>query len=123
MEPGRFKLEGQMTWGPRELHPYVQDEDLLASSQMRLGGDDTKWHVYVKGVYHIVVDLFNETFHAELISGGSMPQVDEVEKVLFQPQASPEAVFNMSGMQMPGLQKGLNIVRTADGKVRKVYCK
>lgn len=123
VEPGRFKLEGQMTWGPRELHPYVQDEDLLASSQMRLGGDDTKWHVYVKGVYHIVVDLFNETFHAELISGGSMPQVDEVEKVLFQPQASPEAVFNMSGMQMPGLQKGLNIVRTADGKVRKVYCK
>lgn len=67
VEPGRFKLEGQMTWGPKELHPYTQDEDLLGSTRMRTGGDDTKWHVSREGTYRITVDLFNETFQAELI--------------------------------------------------------
>ncbi len=123
VEPGRFKLEGQMTWGPRELHPYVQDENLLESTQMRQGGSDTKWHVYQEGTYHIVVDLFNETFHAELLSGGQMPQTDGVGHL---PESSTEATpafYNMGGVRMSGLQKGLNIVRTADGKVRKIFSK
>jgi hypothetical protein len=64
IEPGRLKLEGQMTWGPRELHPYTQDEDILTSTQFRQGGDDTKWHVYEAGVYRITVDLYNETIQA-----------------------------------------------------------
>jgi len=64
VEPDRFKLEGQMTWGPRELHPYTQDEDILTSTQFRQGGDDTKWHVYEAGVYRITVDLYNETIQA-----------------------------------------------------------
>ena len=66
VEPGRFKLEGQMTWGPRELHPYTQDEDLLQSTQMRQGGDDTKWRVSQHGTYRITVDLLTLDFHAEL---------------------------------------------------------
>lgn len=37
--------------------------------------------------------------------------------------AVPVAIYNMSGVQMPGLQKGLNIVRMSDGKVRKVMVK
>ncbi|MBQ3630588.1 MAG: SusF/SusE family outer membrane protein [Prevotella sp.] len=64
VEPGRFKLEGQMTWGPRELHPFSQDEDILSASQARTGGDDTKWHVSQPGTYTITVDLFNETVKA-----------------------------------------------------------
>lgn len=123
VEPGRFKLEGQMTWGPRELHPYVQDEDLLSSTQMRQGGDDTKWHVYIPGTYHIVVDLFNETFHAELIAGANTYETDGVTGMEGTSDSMPTAVFNMGGVRMPSLQKGLNIVRTADGKVRKIYCK
>lgn len=67
-EPDRFKLEGQMTWGPRELHPFTQDEDILSATQFRVGGDDTKWHVYQEGTYRIRVDLFHETIHAELLS-------------------------------------------------------
>ena len=67
VEPGRFKLEGQMTWGPRELHPYQQDEDLLQSTRMRTGGSDTKWHVSREGLYRIRVDLFHETFQADLL--------------------------------------------------------
>ena len=67
VEPGRFKLEGQMTWGPRELHPYTQDEDLLQSTRMRTGGSDTKWHVSREGLYRIRIDLFHETFQAELL--------------------------------------------------------
>ena len=123
VEPGRFKLEGQMTWGPRELHPYVQDEDLLSSTQMRQGGDDTKWHVYIPGTYHIVVDLFNETFHAELIAGANTYETDGVDGIEGTSDGMPTAVYNMGGVRMPSLQKGLNIVRTADGKVRKIYCK
>lgn len=123
VEPGRFKLEGQMTWGPRELHPYVQDEDLLSSTQMRQGGDDTKWHVYIPGTYHIVVDLFNETFHAELIAGANTYETDGVDGIDGTSDGMPTAVYNMGGVRMPSLQKGLNIVRTADGKVRKIYCK
>ena len=123
VEPGRFKLEGQMTWGPRELHPYVQDEDLLSSTQMRQGGDDTKWHVYIPGTYHIVVDLFKETFHAELIAGANTYETDGVDGIEGTSDGMPTAVYNMGGVRMPSLQKGLNIVRTADGKVRKIYCK
>lgn len=67
VEPDRFKLEGQMTWGPRELHPYTQDEDILTSTKFRTGGDDTKWHVYQEGRYRIKVDLLNETIQATLL--------------------------------------------------------
>jgi hypothetical protein len=123
VEPGRFKLEGQMTWGPRELHPYVQDENLLTSTQMRQGGDDTKWHVYVEGVYHIVVDLFNETFSAELVTDSKMLQADGVDEMVAPRDEQTVAVYNMNGMQVQRLQKGINIVRTADGKVRKILSK
>ena len=123
VEPGRFKLEGQMTWGPRELHPYVQDENLLSSTQMRQGGDDTKWHVYVEGTYRIVVDLFNETFSAELISSAKRPQTDGVGDVETSREEHPYAVYNMNGMQVQQMQRGINIVRTPNGKVRKVFLK
>ena len=123
VEPGRFKLEGQMTWGPREMHPYVQDEDVLASSQMRQGGDDTKWHVYTPGTYHIVVDLFNETFHAELVAGANAYDADGVQTICQEQNDAPVAVYGIDGMMMPRLQKGLNIVRTPDGKVKKVFSK
>ena len=121
VEPGRFKLEGQMTWGPRELHPYVQDENLLESTQMRMGGDDTKWHVYTEGTYHIVVDLFNETFHAELLSDHLLPQEDGVGKMKAEPGNTAPEVYSIDGVRLPQMQKGLNILRSSDGRVRKVF--
>ena len=121
VEPGRFKLEGQMTWGPRELHPYVQDEDILAASQMRQGGEDTKWHVHIDGTYRIVVDLFNETIHAELLSNHSIPRPDAVHDVPVSLSVADTEVYNIGGVITNGLQRGLNIVRTADGKVHKVF--
>ena len=121
VEPGRFKLEGQMTWGPRELHPYVQDENLLESTQMRMGGDDTKWHVYTEGTYHIVVDLFNETFHAELLSDHLLPQEDGVGEMKAEPGNTAHEVYSIDGIRLPQMQKGLNILRSSDGRVRKVF--
>lgn len=121
VEPGRFKLEGQMTWGPRELHPYVQDENLLESTQMRMGGDDTKWHVYTEGTYHIVVDLFNETFHAELLSDHLLPQEDGVGEMKAAPGNAAQEVYSIDGVRLPQMQKGLNILRSSDGRVRKVF--
>ena len=69
VEPGYFKLEGQMTWGPRELHPYEQGEDILTSKEVRIGGDDTKWKVNTPGTYRIRVNLFEQTIQGELLTG------------------------------------------------------
>ena len=38
-------------------------------------------------------------------------------------KTAPVAVFNATGARQNGLQKGLNIVRTAEGKVKKVLVK
>ena len=128
VEPGRFKLEGQMTWGPRELHPYAQDEDILESTQMRIGGDDTKWSVSQPGTYRITVDLFNETIHSELINGAAPAAADfDQEATAVQNSrggtAFPPAeksIYNLGGVRQPALLSGINIVRQSDGTVRKV---
>ena len=106
VEPGRFKLEGQMTWGPRELHPYVQDENLLESTQMRMGGDDTKWQVVTPGV---------------LLSDHLLPQEDGVGEMKAEPGNTAHEVYSIDGIRLPQMQKGLNILRTSDGRVRKVF--
>ena len=117
-----------MTWGPRELHPYVQDEDILESTQMRIGGDDTKWSVSQPGTYRITVDLFNETIHSELINGAAPAAADfDQEATAVQNSrggtAFPPAeksIYNLGGVRQPALLSGINIVRQSDGTVRKV---
>lgn len=132
VEPGRFKLEGQMTWGPRELHPYVQDESILETTQMRMGGDDTKWNVSQQGTYRITVDLFNETIHAELIEASaavsSYDGNDEVTAIenhdlcsMDEKRGRLASIYNLQGVRQPTLSQGMNIVKQADGSVSKVY--
>lgn len=65
-EPRSFKLEGQDIWGPKELHPYQAGEDPLRSNTFRHGGKDTKWDITRDGIYTIRVDLFHQTFRAEM---------------------------------------------------------
>ena len=67
VEPRRFKLQGQNTWDPKNLHPYTQDEPCLTSTQMRHGGDDTKWEIDKDGVYRLTVNVFRDTFKAEYL--------------------------------------------------------
>ena len=66
-EPRRFKLQGQNTWGPKSLHPYMQDEAVLTSTQMRHEGDDTKWEIAQDGFYRLTVNVFKDTFKAEYL--------------------------------------------------------
>jgi hypothetical protein len=122
IEPGRFKLEGQMTWGPREFHPYQQDEDILRSTQMRKGGADTKWRVTQQGVYRIVVDVFQETFHAELLSGTRSVNDGStaIESVDALDNMAPSTIYDLNGQIHRSFKKGLNLVRMPDGRVRKV---
>lgn len=124
VEPGRFKLEGQMTWGPRELHPYVQDEDILQASQMRTGGDDTKWRVSQNGTYRITVNLFTETIHAELLNlpGTTSPTAVRATEDRRQ-SGEVVSVYDLSGRPLDKPRKGINLMRMADGSVRKVICK
>lgn len=124
VEPGRFKLEGQMTWGPRELHPFTQDEDILGARQMRQGGDDTKWHVSKAGTYRITVNLFHETIEAELLTDAQQSETDGIHssdaQPLFGERALSPIYYDANGMRLQHPRRGLNLVRTPDGTIRKV---
>ena len=65
VEPRRFKFQGQDRWGPKSLHPFAQDTDILKDSRLRTGGADNKWSVSAEGRYRITVDIFHETVRAE----------------------------------------------------------
>ena len=124
VEPGRFKLEGQMTWGPRELHPFTQDEDILGARQMRQGGDDTKWRVSKAGTYRITVNLFHETIEAELLTAAQQSETDGIHSLEAQPSLSERVLsptyYDANGMRLQHPRRGLNLVRTPDGTIRKV---
>lgn len=124
VEPGRFKLEGQMTWGPRELHPFTQDEDILGARQMRQGGDDTKWRVSKAGTYRITVNLFHETIEATLLTDAQQSETDGIHSLEAQPSLSERALspvyYDANGMHLQHPRRGLNLVRMDDGTVRKV---
>ena len=124
VEPGRFKLEGQMTWGPRELHPFVNDEDILEAAQLRTGGDDTKWRVVTPGVYRIRVNLFTETIHAELLSA-QVRLDDQLTPIhtIHNNHAAADHIYDLQGNVRQHLSRGLNIVRQADGTTRKMLVK
>lgn len=128
VEPGRFKFEGQTTWGPRELHPYTHDEDILTSTLVRFGGDDTKWRVSQPGVYHIRIDLLHQTVEAELLQAdGSTAEGDSrhvqpstVSTPTSQTEETP-AVYSLDGRRRTTAVRGLNILRASNGMVRKVW--
>ena len=110
VEPGRFKLEGQMTWGPRELHPFTQDEDILGARQMRQGGDDTKWRVSKAGTYRITVNLFHETIEAELLTDAQQSETDGIHSLEAQPSLSERALspvnYDANGMRLQHPRRG-----------------
>lgn len=66
-ESSRFKFQGQDRWGPKSLHPFVQDADILKDQHLRTNGNDTKWAVKKEGRYRITIDLLNETVTAKMI--------------------------------------------------------
>ena len=67
VESKRFKLQGQNNWGPKSLHPYIQDEDATKAAQVCTGGDDTKWTIPQDGMYKITVNVFKETIKCEFV--------------------------------------------------------
>ena len=113
-EPRRFKFEGQNAWEPKVLHPFSQDEDILQSTQILTGGSgDNKWSIREEGFYHIRVDVFRETVHAEYL--GPAPTNDVIdgingiknEKLNMQ---NGGAVYDLSGRKIDGkLPKGIYI--------------
>ena len=65
-ESRSFKFQGQDRWGPKSLHPYKQDTDILSESRLRRGGTDTKWTITKEGRYRITVDVLKEKVNAEM---------------------------------------------------------
>lgn len=72
-EPDLFKIVGQQDWGPYSLHPYSANESILESSDVRIGGDDTKWKIESdkQGRYVIRVNTLYETIEAEYYDIGT----------------------------------------------------
>ncbi len=66
-ESHAFKLEGQLAWGPKQLHPFTAGEDPLTTTAVRGNGADTKWEVKREGRYRITVNVFRESFKAEYL--------------------------------------------------------
>ena len=97
-EPRRFKFEGQNAWEPKVLHPFTQDEDILGSTQLLTGGSgDNKWSITKEGFYHIRVDVFRETVHADYLGANPTEGSTGVcpAKALFKEEE--EAIYNLSG--------------------------
>lgn len=109
-EPRRFKFLGQNAWEPKALHPFSQDEDILGSTQLLTGGSgDNKWSIRQEGYYHIRVDVFRETVHAEYL--GATPSSDgptAVEEVVNDKSSNGEW-FDLSGRKVNRPAKGLYI--------------
>lgn len=80
-QPKRFKIMGQDNWDPKSLHPFVQDESCLESTQLQTGGDDLKWQIADNGYYRITVNVFKETFKAEYLGTNARPSLTGVESL------------------------------------------
>ena len=102
-EPRRFKFNGQNAWEPKVLHPFTQDEDILQSTQLLTGGSaDNKWSIRQEGYYHIRVDVFRETVHAEYL--GSNPTSEEANGINETNKMKTEgaAIYDLSGRKLSG---------------------
>lgn len=109
-EPRRFKFLGQNAWEPKALHPFSQDEDILGSTQLLTGGSgDNKWSIRQEGYYHIRVDVFRETVHAEYL--GATPSSDgpTAIKEVVNDKSSNGEWFDLSGRKVNRPAKGLYI--------------
>ncbi len=67
VEPTLYKIEGQLMWGPKQIHPLTQGEDILTSTRFRNGGEDTRWSVKRDGRYKITINLLQQTVKAEYL--------------------------------------------------------
>lgn len=74
---------------------------------------DTLWQKYI---YNTPFDNFRLYY-----LGTTAP--DAVESIAVDTQAAPAAIYTLDGRQASTLQRGINIVRRADGKVQKVLVK
>ena len=66
-EPDAFKIEGQLKWGPKQLHPFKPHADVLATAQLQQGGADNKWQLRRPGRYRLTVNVFKLTMTAEFL--------------------------------------------------------
>jgi hypothetical protein len=46
-----------------------------------------------------------------------------IESVTAAGKSNAQGIFNLNGMRMPSMQKGINIIKNAEGNVMKVMAK
>lgn len=106
VESNRFKLMSQKDWGPISLHPYNQDENLMAASKLITNGsNDYKWTIDKDGYYKITVDAFRETIKAEYLGTSIPTAITNVKD-----NASVNSyTYNMSGQAVDDSYNGIII--------------
>lgn len=118
-EPRRFKFEGQNAWEPKALHPFTQDEDILGSTQLLTGTSiDNKWSVVQEGYYHIRVDVFRETVHAEYLGSNPTDKGTTAVDEIANSKSSNREWYDLQGRKVRQPQGGIYI---RDGK--KIFVK
>lgn len=110
-QPQRFKLMGQDSWDPKSLHPYVQDEPILQSTQMRYRETDDKWSIDRDGIYRITVNVFHETINAEYLGTRATENTTGIS-----PTATPQPTVQTIGntLHVKGQEKLRVALYTAD---------
>ena len=61
------------------------------------------------------IELEKAVYKSSIGTGRESPMMENV-------LTGREVVYNLSGIRVPKLQKGINIVKYADGSIKKVFC-
>ena len=81
---------------------------------MTYGFDENTYEMFTKVLFEAEGELATTTFTTPLATAITSLSTDNAEI---------EAVYTIGGAQLQGLQKGMNIVKYADGSVKKVFVK
>ena len=82
----------------------------------------TSYAAFTGGQFTFTVDNIRETADGKIIldiNGGDITAIDEIESGSIDDDCYSE-IYSIAGIRLQSLQKGINIVKTADGKLKKV---
>lgn len=109
-QANRFKINGQYDWNPKALHPYTEDQNILAAKQVFSGNtQDYKWTIDKDGYYSIKMNCFLETIEAQYL-GETLPDgIDQVKDEGL--RMKNDAIYDLSGRRIANgqLKKGIYI--------------
>jgi len=106
--------DGKTNWS------IMQNATLHVLKSARSSFKDTSWE---ESFGDLVGDATMEEYQNALASARQRAGATGIATPTTGNRAAKTAIYDMSGHRLPSMQKGLNIIRMADGQVRKVVVK